>query len=95
VKAYGGVGVGPLTLISEKDGVNRKHHAPTALHPKDESSILFEQEAGWASTPVWTVWRKDFLILSRIESRFFGSTACSQVIVPRYLYCSVSVCKCY
>jgi hypothetical protein len=36
-------------------GVSGQHHAPAALYPqRKDPPVPIEQEAGWASEPVWT-----------------------------------------
>jgi hypothetical protein len=34
-------------------------HAPAALSPEKEPPVPIGYEAGWASEPVWTLWRRE------------------------------------
>jgi hypothetical protein len=34
-------------------------HAPAALLPRKELLVVIGEEAGWASQPVWTLWRSE------------------------------------
>jgi hypothetical protein len=44
-------------------------HAPVALPTSKKPPVLIEQEDGWASVPVWTLWRKEkFLALTRKQN---------------------------
>jgi hypothetical protein len=35
-------------------------HALTALPPGKERPVPIGEEVGWASEPVWTIWRREF-----------------------------------
>jgi hypothetical protein len=35
-------------------GVSGQHHAPAALHLREEPPVSIGYEAGWAPEPVWT-----------------------------------------
>jgi hypothetical protein len=39
--------------------VSGQLQAPTALPPRKETTVPTEYEAGWASEPVWTLWRRE------------------------------------
>jgi hypothetical protein len=38
--------------------LNGQLHAPTDVPSGEEAAVSIEQEAGWASEPVWTLWRE-------------------------------------
>jgi hypothetical protein len=59
-------------------------HAPAALPPGKEPPVPIEQEVGWTSEPVWTIWirenswphrdsNSDFSVVQPVASRYTDS----------------------
>jgi hypothetical protein len=48
-------------------GVSVQRHVPTALSPRERTSVLTRQEAEWASEPVWTQRTVDRIINLQLE----------------------------
>jgi hypothetical protein len=58
--------------------VSGKLHALVALHPGKEPPVLIGEKAGWASEPVWSLWRRD-------QSSTAGNrTPAFQLVASRY-----------
>jgi len=57
---YGGVKVEfQLFLTSALGDESGQLHATAALPLEREHAGSTEQESGWASNPVWTIWRRE------------------------------------
>jgi len=80
VKTYGGVEVYLRALTSALDGGEWSVSCSVPFNTVRDLPVLIGYEAGWTTEPVWTRWRREFLLCPRRVSNP-GHPALSSVTV--------------
>jgi hypothetical protein len=62
-------------------------HAPAALPPEEEQSVLIGEEVKWTPEPVWTTWRRE-ICWPYQDSKSDPSVA--QPVASRYTDCAIT-----